>query len=180
MKDLKVVLHGQTPVLMHRFATDGVDGSKLSPKEECERSAYRDADGFLAFPSENIIRGLSNAGKEVKRGGKGKATMSKVIASAVLPATPEYRILDASGNPIKDFEIHSKPVRIKATGGRVIRHRPMIRDWILPVHVRYNETTITEKDVISCFEHLGQTVGIGDWRPENKGAMGVATIEVVK
>ena len=59
----------------------------------------------------------------------------------------------------------------KHTKGRVMRYRPMFRDWKLTFDVEF-EDEISAEVMKEAFEIAGRYVGIGDWRPQKKGKFG--------
>ena len=171
MKEITVVLKGETPLLMHRFDTSGKKTDKLEPAEQAEVGAYRDADGDLCVPTDNVFSMLVAAGSQQHKEGGGKATMSKVIGSSVTVPGLNLKLKDSEGNPIRNYEVHAKPVRIRATGGRIVRYRPLVPEWKLEVLTRYNESQLKETDVFSAFELAGQIVASVRLASGDEGAL---------
>lgn len=52
---------------------------------------------------------------------------------------------------------------VKIQSSRILRTRPIFRDWILAATIEYDETLIDESDVCEWMKIAG-TIGIGDWR----------------
>jgi len=61
---------------------------------------------------------------------------------------------------------------VKVQSSRILRTRPIFRDWALAVTIEYDETLIDEPDVCEWMKIAG-TIGIGDWR----GVYGRFTVE---
>jgi len=49
---------------------------------------------------------------------------------------------------------------------RLMRYRPIFRDWSLECTVVYDETAIDRSDIIKCLTDGGQMSGLGDYRPK--------------
>lgn len=49
--------------------------------------------------------------------------------------------------------------------GKILRTRPIFRDWSLKFSIGYNEEIFNESDLISCLQDAGMFAGIGDYTP---------------
>ena len=132
MKHISVEITGKTPLLMPRFtdaaamkATDGTSSAISTsngetPMEQAEQSLYKDEQGKVGIPQPNLFRCFIDAGKFFKAG-KSKVTTLK---SSLVPSALE---LDGLFFPMihkEPWSVDTRPIRIPATGGRILRHRP--------------------------------------------------------
>lgn len=164
-KRIQVTIQGRSALLMHSFPMEPIKNlEKKSPEEQAEFAAYRDDKGRLYFPAVNVGRSIV-AGASYSKG-KGKSSLQKPIAACLL-VSPERLDLGT-----KEYAIDSRPVVIKATKGRIVRHRPRLDDWRLSFEIEYDDDLLNENQVRQCIDDAGSRVGIGDFRPECKGPFG--------
>ena len=171
MKKYKVEITGITPLLQNKPEQYGFDEQWVQKKASTDWEAeglkklYINSDGVIYQPATHIDRALIEAGKKLKVKGQGKATYSKLFGSMV--AVEEFEIQHKK----QDYTIHKCLVVIPATKGRVMRYRPMFKNWALEFHIEF-EDEISPEVVKEALEIAGRYVGIGDWRPEKKGKFG--------
>ena len=171
MKSYEVELTGITPLLQNKPEEYGFDEEWVEKKagndyeKEAFQKLYIDMDGNLYQPATHIERALIEAGKKIKVKGQGKATYSKLFGSMVSIPTLEIPHQET------DWEIFKALVVIPSTKGRVMRYRPMFRNWKLRFDIEF-EDEIPADAVKEGLEIAGRYVGIGDWRPEKKGKFG--------
>jgi hypothetical protein len=160
-----VVITGKSELLMHRFPLDPVAGiDKLTKEEQCEIAAYRDPEGKLYFPGSNLQRALMQGGAYTK---KGRSNLSKIVSASVF-VSPEYLITTP-----QEYHIDSRSVVIKATQGRIVRHRPALPiGWAIKCQIEYDETLLSAAELRKIVDDTGRLVGIGDYRPATKGPFG--------
>jgi len=170
MKTYNITITGTTPLLMHRpsILIGAIDKSptqkEISPKERAEESLYVNDKGKLYQPATHIIGALIDAGKSQQVVGKKKATYSKIVGYAV---------------EIEPFEIEHKKQKWEVYSclgvinrGRVLIHRPILKEWELDFQVIFDEEQIPASILKEIFERAGKFSGLGDWRPNKKGRFG--------
>ena len=180
MNKINITIQGTTPLLCNKFtdkkqmdATSGTrlstSGERGSPKDQAEEKLYM---GNLTkkpmIPQPNLFRCLIDAGVFFKAG-KSKVTTQK---TSLLPACTE---IDGIEIPIvhKDpWTVDTRAVRIPATGGRIICHRPCFFDWQLKFVLAFDPDMITAKLLREIFDAAGKRIGLGDFRPACKGPFG--------
>ena len=54
---------------------------------------------------------------------------------------------------------------VKVGNSRVMRTRPIFREWSAPIEVRYNPVLLNADEVKQFLAAAGEQEGIGDWRP---------------
>lgn len=55
---------------------------------------------------------------------------------------------------------------VKVQAARLMRYRPLFRDWSLECTIMFDEETIDRNQVIKCVTDAGLYCGIGDYRPK--------------
>jgi hypothetical protein len=176
-KSVKVKVKGISAIIMHSFPMEPIENpplEKRSIEEQAELAAYRDPQTKgLYIPGINIQRSLI-AGSAYSKG-KGRASLQKQ-AAACLVVSPERVPFTFNGKPLKTYEIDSRPVVIKATGGRIMRHRPRLDEWEAQFEIEYDDSLLTEKQLRQIVEDSISRVGWLDFRPEKKGPFGRSMI----
>jgi hypothetical protein len=111
------------------------------------------------IPAENIEAAIVEGAKKVRRGPDAKAGLF-VLEHAQL----EY---NGPRNPDELWEDKSFRCRagVKVQKSRVIRTRPIFRQWSVGVQIQYEDTVLNGSDVHEFLQKAGQLVGLGDWRP---------------
>lgn len=162
-------------MLQHRFPEVVMAGmvtpirlsgkAKPSPTDEAEMAAYRMEGGNLCQPAEHIYSTMVRAAGGFQIQGRGKMTYRDgVKGSLLVDPEPIIPLLTPAGKPIKDYEIDGRPARIQRA--RVMRHRPLLREWRLDFNILIlEEETLPLQVANAILVKAGQTVGIGDYRP---------------
>jgi hypothetical protein len=190
---LKLKLTGLSPMLMHsdRFANPLDPGTKehkvlTSKKTKTEedhiaiaKSEWRgglywsDSVGVYV-PTANIrsaiVEGakLSKLGKQIQRGTL--ILEDKAPLKYQGPKDPEQ--LWAAGTY---YDCRS----VVITGKRLMRYRPMFRDWSVTVEVTYDPAQIEEAQLMRVTSDAGMLIGLGDFRPNKGGSFGRFSVEKV-
>ena len=187
MKTIDVEIRGTSPLLIHRFSEEAEVGKQTrrietkarDPRTEAQRVAYVAPDGTFYFSAFSIPAAMGNAGSSHKLTGSRKS-LRYVVPSAVRVNTDAITILDADGVPHKSFEVDSRPVTIPATKGRVMRHRPRFNAWSARFQLDVDERLLSEDVGNQLLNEAGQTIGIGDFRPEKRGPFGCFVVTKFK
>lgn len=183
LQTIQVVIEGISPLLVNRFHEDEADKStsgvhrreeRLKPEEDAEKRLYPvNGKGVPTFPSDNIRQSMIKAAARTKIGRRSAAT----DAAAAIYLYPPLLDLES------EWHLDSRAVVIPATGGRILRHRPMFDEWQLEFSLQVNTDLIDAATVQKILEDAGALVGIGDYRPARKGPYGrfaIRTWEVEK
>ena len=176
---IKARIEGVTPLLTCRFtdeaagkATDGTGGAlvgaKATPHEQASASRYLDESGKEIIPQPNLFRCIMDGGIFFKAG-KSKVTTQKssMIPACLDMAEAYYPLLHK-----QPWKVDTRPVRIPATGGRILRHRACFDDWALEFEMVLDETMLSAKLMREIVDASGKRIGIGDFRPGCKGPFG--------
>lgn len=179
MKRIEVEIRGTSPLLIHRF-TEASEQAKASrrikvvsvdPRDEATKHAYVAKDGTFYFNAFSIPGCIGAAGSNHKMTGSRKS-LRFIIPSAVRMESDTVTICSGTGKPAKDFEVDSRPVTIPATKGRIMRHRPRFDVWLAKFSLLVNENLVAPETVHQLLNEAGESIGIGDFRPEKRGPFG--------
>ena len=185
MKTIDVEIRGNTPLLIHKFAeqaeqskaTRRVMVDSMNPRDEATKNAYIAQDGTYYFNAFSVPATMANAGVNHKMRGSRK-TLKFVVPSAVRMESDTVTILDGEGKAAKNFEVDGRPVTIPATKGRVMRYRPRFDQWSAKFRLILNDQMLSSEDAHRLLNEAGESIGIGDFRPEKRGPFG--TFRVTK
>jgi hypothetical protein len=172
-------ISGTSAMLMHRWAeaseveetTRAIHIKRGDPREEATKVAYQRTDGTLFIPGSSVARMLREAGGSHKQRGSRKS-LKFVVPAAVLVLDEEISLIDDDGNPLRTFEVDSRPVVIPSTKGRIMRHRPRLNSWGADINIDIDLSMIESDTVHQLLEESGKRLGLGDYRPERGGPFG--------
>lgn len=178
MKSVQVEIRGITPLLIHKFGEEAEGAKKTrrvevkdrDPRTEAQKVAYVASDGTFFFNAFAIPNAMGNAGASHKATGTRKS-LRFVVPSAVRMESDAVTILNGKG-PAKDFEVDARPVTIPATKGRVMRYRPRFNDWGASFAIHIDDDLLSVEMAHQLLSEAGQSIGIGDFRPEKRGPFG--------
>lgn len=180
MEGIRIRIEGKTPLLCNRFtdeaqlaATSGTSsaarGDKGTPQQQAEKKLYRGADGKqIVIPTPNLLSCFTAGGKFCKSG-RGKVTTQK---SSLVPACLSIEGADVPIEHVQPWRVDARPVRIPATGGRILCYRPIFDDWALELYVTLDTRIMTVSLAREVIDYAAQLVGLGDFRPDCKGPFG--------
>lgn len=179
MSTFVATISGLTPLLMHRWSeaneteetTRTVHIERHDPRQEAEKACYRREDGSVYLPGTAIARMLREAGGAHKQRGSRKS-LKFIIPAAVIVLDDQIILKNANGEPLRNFEVDSRPVTIPATKGRIMRHRPRFNTWGAEVSLEIDPSMIASDMVLQLLTEGGTRIGVGDFRPERGGPFG--------
>tara|TARA_Y100000296_G_scaffold62819_1_gene73044 strand:- start:205 stop:798 length:594 start_codon:yes stop_codon:yes gene_type:complete len=155
MKMMEDVRTGKKPSQKSRKAVD--------PKKSMLESSYLQDDGSFGFPASAFKQCAVRAAKALGVNMTDARTLFFVI-----PNAPDGECVAIKSNkPI----LRKDPVNVKT--GKDLRFRPEFRKWKAKLLVRYDADRVTVEQVANLLNHGGQTVGVGEWRPEKNGTFGM-------
>jgi len=186
---VEVKLKGLTPLIMHRpdpaIIRKEIDTKNMPAEEEASYGLYRNAEGKIVWPTQNLVRALYEAAKGKRIPGKGKMGLANYIP-LIKFTVADIPLMDGDEKNEASPEVFEKQVRRGSTGGLVMAARPVFYDWslrfVLQLLVEYfdlKETVVLDV-VKDLFVVSGFRVGIGDWRPAMKGIYGTFAVEEFK
>lgn len=178
MKTIKVSITGITPLLMNNFTDEAQQaassgtrgatvGNKGTPEQQATKKLYKTSAGKPCIPQPNMLRCIIDAGKYFKNG-KSKVTTQK---SSLIPACVDIEGVELELKAGK-WSVDTRPVRIPATGGRILAHRPRFDSWSLEFTILLNDKIMTAELLREIVDAAGAQIGLGDFRPDCKGPFG--------
>jgi hypothetical protein len=131
--------------------------------------------GDVVLPDYVLESTLVAGAKKSKRGTQAKTAIF-VQDSPVLSfdGKPEI-ITEESLSELFEAGNHSLSVGVKVGMARVIRTRPLLRNWSAQFTVEYEDEFVNRAEVLDFADDAGRQVGLCDWRPKH----GRFTVEVV-
>jgi len=147
----------------HRILSDLEWAGSLYTSEPIEVSINGSVQiaggGHLCIPPENIEAALILGGKKSRRGDAFKCGQFVEVASKLIHGGPS--IMEMLAKPgYRDI----RGVRVQRN--RVMRTRPIFRQWGAEVEVQYLPSILNESHIIDAMTTVGTIIGIGDNRPK--------------
>ena len=193
IKNLEITLVGDSPLLMHRWsdkakkqmldkqmkkakkgkeakdpAMDFAQSIYLIDEKEGDRQRMRDGDfkgirfGFptIAFKGSAVSACRFSDGVKMTEA-RGAFHINGDMTEIITPEPPRLR---------EDM------VRI-SMGTADIRYRAEFPVWKARLIVRYNTSALSVEQIVNLFNTGGFGVGVGEWRPEKNGSMGMFHVQ---
>lgn len=178
--EINIRIEGTTPMICNKFtdaaaeaASSGTRAASANtdrgtPHEIAASKLYIGLNGKPCIPQPNLLRCLVDGG-QFHKVGKTQVTTTKksMMYGCVDIAAAEIEIEHR-----QPWKVDTRAVRIPATGGRILAHRPMFDDWALSFTLELDTTIMGEKLLRQIIDDAGKRVGIGDFRPATKGPFG--------
>lgn len=163
----------QTPKLNKELSADYEDRT-------WREKTHTTPDGYVFIPGTQFANSLREASKylSISVPGKGKSTYTKHFESGIM-------VLDNLVLPIKKENIQSVTVFVPSDGRvgggkRVIKHFPIVHEWEGTVTYLITDDIITVDIFEQVLKASGQLIGIGYWRPRNRGYYGRFEVQDIK
>ena len=178
-KEARYQLTASAPLLMHNGqlanplskwskAMKQISSKRLKTDADVEELAHLEFQGSIymsengpVIPAEMIEAMLRDAAKKTKEGKLAQAGMF-----CTEHAELQYDGPRDTESLWKDERFrHSAVVRVQSN--RVVRTRPIFREWSAVAVVQYEDEVINISRLDEWFRIGGQQVGVGDWRPRH-------------
>jgi hypothetical protein len=128
---------------------------------EWQASLYLTPDsGRIAVPSVNILKAIIEGARASKRG--------KLIEAGVVDAAPFYELKYSGPTDLQalwDTGKFDHRCGVVVSRNRVIRTRPIFREWGLTIDLLVNTHVVDAEFVREALVTAGETKGLGDFRP---------------
>jgi len=191
---IRLKITGSSPMIMHsdRYANP-MDPMTKEHKMLTTKKKKTDDDQFMIalselrgsmywnsrvgpyLPGANIRSAIVNGGKLNKLG--------QQIKRSTMMADPEVPLI-YDGSRDREILIHDPQFQdcrsVVVSGRRIMRYRPIFREWAAEFAIYYEPSAIDSKDIEMAAANAGLLVGIGDFRPERGGMFGRFSVEVMK
>lgn len=218
MDTYRVTLTGTQPLLLHHDDIEWADrmsewgtnpDNKKNSKAGDDRTPafrwigclYRDEEGRLIMPTENIMRCIMEGGAKVPTGQR-QGTFKSQSQSGIMPQALGWPIV-VNGKTVpvapidelmkvRNFDAHKEAVksmgfslfvkRARIGQSKHIRVRPRFETWQVSGDLVVTDESISERILKSILDVAGRLKGLGDWRPGSKtpGPFGMFTAGLVK
>jgi hypothetical protein len=177
MKKITFKCKGVSPLMMHnaRLANPldpivieikKLTGKRKKTEDDLLQIARLEWEGGLYFngqpyvPADNILATLINAAKKKRLGKQFQAAV--IIEDAHIPLIYKGpKTIEKLWKAKEFFDYRS--VVIKTV--RIMRARPIFKDWEITFTVIYDESVLNETDITEAAETAGTFVGLCDYRP---------------
>jgi len=175
MKKAKVYLKSVTPYSQGKYVTAPKKDKELHQDYEDrtwrERLHYN-GDNTVFIPPMQFCNSLKEAAKylNVQIPGKGKNTYTKHFDSGVLVTEPLELGINKDDVPCESVHVPSDGRRGGTT--RVLKNFPVIPKWEGWVTFYILDPIITEDIFTEVLRECGNLIGIGRFRPRNRGYYG--------
>lgn len=179
---IEVEITGETPLMVNRFTEEAAEaassgsrrttaGQQDSPEDQCRKLIYysQDGEGRYVMPRINLTRCLMEGGRFHKIGKKQVTTKESTLFTAAARVLEEEVDIQSP----EEWTVDSRPVRIPATGGRIIKHRPKWHIWKMAFTIKLNTKRMEVALLRAIIDDAGECIGLGDFRPDRKGECGI-------
>lgn len=179
MKSKTYTVRGTTPLMMHNErlanpfdeitkAMKAVTGKRKKTEDDLLEIArlewlgglYHDPSFGIHMPGYNILSAIVSGGKLHKLGTAVKRSVlveeDMVRIAYKGPANPEELFADKAFVDVRG---------VKVGTAKVMRCRPIFKDWAMTFTVLFDESSIQAEEVERCLIDSGRMCGLGDYRP---------------
>ena len=192
MKELKIKLVGQSPLITHNIrlsnplgkysqAMKALTGKRNKTDADHKELARLDwegglylEDGIVVIPSRNINACFFEGAKKKKNGPKWRT-------GAIL--SEEYYPMEYNGTKInvkmngnipnpeldKYYKNFNDQRMVRVGVQMVLRTRPLFLGWSICLSVMYDDTILDKRTLLQICEDAGYLVGLCEMRPGSKG-----------
>ena len=114
----------------------------------------------IVIPGANLEAMLLEAGRKFRKG--------KLVQAGVFCQEESPIIYDgpADIDELWTADQNRFTVGVKIRGSRVMRTRPMFREWSLEFTVNFDSQLLDEGEIEQIVVRAGENIGLGDWRPK--------------
>lgn len=125
------------------------------------------SNGQFILPSHVIESCVVGGAKKSKNGVQAKCGLF-FTDDAVLTfdGSPEEPATDSVLDAMFDSGKFTHKVGVKVGMSKVMRTRPIFRDWQAIVAFDYDPDVLNRREIEDIFHDAGRLVGVGDWRPK--------------
>lgn len=161
--------NGQTANPLNRFAKEM---KRISAKRDKTEADYEELariewmaglyvnDGKPVMPGTVLEAAFAVGARKTKKG-------KQVQAGVVCPG--DYPILYDGPSELDKLwanEAYRLTVGVRVQRNRVMRTRPIFRDWACEFELMYDAGQLNESEVKEIVKRTGEEVGLCDWRPK--------------
>ena len=179
MKSATYKIVGTAPMMMHSErlanpfddmtkAMKAVTGKRKKTEDDLLEIArlewlgglYHDEEVGIHVPGYNVFAAMVNGGKMHKLG-------TQIKRAAVVQEDKLPLVFDGPKDPAELFKnkrfVDMRSVKVGTA--KVLRCRPIFREWSLSFTLLYEESAIQREDLDRVLGDTGRMIGLGDYRP---------------
>ena len=184
MKKAIVQLESVSPYSPSRYHnTEKLEGE--SP-DDLEHRTWRNKCHFdpqtrhVFIPAMSFANSIKDAAQyaSIRVKGKGASTWTKHFDAGVMVVTP--LVLPVTVDGIEGEWLYMNSDGKRNSGKRVMRKFPLVREWSGTVEYVILDDAIDEEIFIQILATAGQLIGIGRFRPRNRGYYGRYAVKSFK
>lgn len=182
MRYVTITIEGTAPISFSRLHGEPKKDKELPDtyeKRTWREKAHVNDAGNATIPGVAIVAAVMTAAQRDSRKipGKGHSTYSKHFASGLVPLESPELLDPKTGKPIPADKLDSWTGPMHANGNRtsgtrVMRTFPEARQWRVQTRIAVVDKVIPQELFREYLEQAGMTIGLGRWRPENRGMYG--------
>jgi hypothetical protein len=184
LNQVTITLRGASPLLCHNGQTadprnsyakamKAVSGKRKKTDADYDEMArlewlaglYR-ADGDIVLPDYVLESAFVNGAKKSKRGPQAKSGLFFTEHASLEFEGKPAAITEESLAQLFEAGAHVHTIGVKVGMSRVMRTRPIFRNWSAAAVVHYDPDVIDRRDLEEIAHDAGRLVGVGDWRPK--------------
>src|SRR5438132_8048846 len=185
MKTIVAKIRGTSPISFSRYYAQEVPKESRENDQDYEERTWKNRvhsrpDGTVYIPAFAFKNCVDNAAKYLGKQipGKGKSTYTKHFVSGIMVREPLFLKL-------KKDQIQGEWRHVPADGQpggakSVLKCFPVIPDWSGDVIFTVLDDIITMEVLKEHLDVAGQFIGIGSFRPQNRGVYGRFVVESIK
>ena len=155
------------------------EGANDYEKRTWRFRSHTDKKGMIHLPGTQIKEAIVEAALYLseKIPGKGSATYSKHFTAGLM--VRGNIPLDVHRDKVECEEIYAHANGRRGSGSRVTRFYPRVDSWAGSIDVVIVDSTITQEVFNRTLETAGLLIGVGRWRPRNRGEFGRFIVEKI-
>lgn len=179
LQTMQVTLIGDSPLICHAWSHKAKQEmldkqmkkakqgrAAKDPEQDYKDSLYPHPEGGYGFPAVAFKAAAVDACSHI-------ANMTKVEARGAFHINCELVKIIGKPTPREDM------VKI-AMGTADIRYRGEFKEWKCVFILRYNANIIQPEQILNLFNTAGFAIGVGEWRPQRDGSMGMFHVQTSK
>jgi len=150
---------------------------QASREMDIRAKMYFDPKVGVYIPGTWIRESIATASYKILGKGKSKDTMRASVFIEQQKIPLDYRGKSKVKTPLDivgDSSFHNS-MNVVQGQIRVMKSAPIYHDWSFSTDITFDDTVVTQEDLMNVLTHTSRLVGFGDWRP----TYGLASAEVV-
>jgi len=146
-----------------------ISKKRKKTEDDLLEMSKREWRGGLYYSEELGIHIPERCFERMLRDAASMSKMGKAVQSGLIVMDPSPLVYDGPKDLEKMWESGEFQIRasVKVGQARVIRTRPMFRNWGASFTVTYDEAMLDARDIDGFVEIAGRLKGLNDWRPKH-------------